>query len=36
MTIYELTYNQLEDYLKGLGENPAKASFIYTTLLWLP
>lgn len=29
MTIYELTYNQLEDYLKGLGENPAKASFIY-------
>lgn len=29
MTFYDLTYGQLEDYLRGLGENPAKASFIY-------
>ena len=29
MTIYDLTYSQLEDYLRDLGENPAKASFIY-------
>ena len=32
MTIYELTYSQLEAYLQGLGENPAKAAFIYKGL----
>lgn len=36
MTIYELTYSQLEAYLKELGENPAKASFIYKGLYQQP